>query len=218
MSLPVKVKAVIDFKEYERLKNMGLDLGCKGTDIKLVVQNDEMAEGELGAKIFNKSVDASCDDFGKKQVFAVEKGSVEKDDDDDDDDDGAGKESKHNDDGDNKEKNSSFKNLSALAPPAYRERTNKLLDALDLSDYQGGTFALDGQTYDYTALTDILSKLYGRGGRRKRATEEASSASEAKLGAFLDSISARKGLKKLVKNKRLFKKEENRNENWWKLI
>ena len=207
MSLPVKVKAVIDFPEYERLKNMGLDLGCKNTDIKLVVQNEKMAEGELAASIFNESVDATAADDGEKQVSAVEKNSIEEKSTEPDDGD--------NDDDGGEKQNSSFQNLSTLAPPAYRDRTSKLLEALNLSGYQGGTFALDGQTYDYNSLVAILNKLYGRGG--KKSLTKNSPAQEAKLDAFLSSISARKGLKKLVKNKRLFKKGEN-SEHWWRFV
>ena len=203
----MKVKAVIDFPEYERLKNMGLDLGCKNTDIKLVVQNEKMAEGELAASIFNESVDATAADDGEKQVSAVEKNSIEEKSTEPDDGD--------NDDDGGEKQNSSFQNLSTLAPPAYRDRTSKLLEALNLSGYQGGTFALDGQTYDYNSLVAILNKLYGRGG--KKSLTKNSPAQEAKLDAFLSSISARKGLKKLVKNKRLFKKGEN-SEHWWRFV
>ena len=197
----IKVKAVINFPDYQKLQQY---LGCKNSDVKLVCYDDDNnREGANGvpAQIFNKTFNILAESCGenKPTIDAVTETEEER------------AESLEA-----QEPEGSSQQLFRSVPSDYRDRAKKLLAALNLENYRGGTVSIDSQTYDFDSLADILEKLYG-----KKRISAANFTIDGRMSSFLNSIKSRKGLKKFVKNKKLLKKTEQEEENqassdWWK--
>ena len=197
----IKVKAVINFPDYQKLQQY---LGCKNSDVKLVCYDDDNnREGANGvpAQIFNKTFNILAESCGenKPTIDAVTETEEER------------AESLEA-----QEPEGSSQQLFRSVPSDYRDRAKKLLAALNLENYRGGTVSIDSQTYDFDSLADILEKLYG-----KKRISAANFTIDGRMSSFLNSIKSRKGLKKFVKNKKFLKKTEQEEENqassdWWK--
>ena len=195
----IKVKALIDFSSYQKLQQY---LGCKNSDVKLVCYDDDNVREKatnVATEIFNKTfnVTASPNGENKATIKAVTETAEER-----------------TENLEEQKPKGSSRSLFYDVPPHYREKAKKLLAALDLEDYQGGTVSIDSQTYDFDSLANILKKLYG-----KKRISAHDLPVDGRMLSFLNSIKSRKGLKKLVKNKKLFGKLEQEGEkslDWWK--
>ena len=209
----IKVKAIIDFPQYEKLQQY---LGCKNSDLQLVciTENGNSAnnvEKNVATHIFDKSFNVAGNGNDEQQKELPKLDAVTIPD-----------EPEKSDDHEKQ-----FRSLTSYVPPSYKNKAEKLFAALGLDSYDGGAFALDNQTYDYAALTDIINRLYGK----KRAHSAKTVTSDSRSESFINSITSRRGLKRLVKNKKVFrsknnitdnvavqKKDGRKQEDWWKFL
>ena len=91
----------------------------------------------------------------------------------------------------------------------YLKNVNKLLEKLELNNYDGGLYTLDGEQYTYEDLSQIMKLLFGP--TLKTANIDVS----GKALTFVKSLNER-NLKRYVKNKIVFK-FANSSFKWWNL-
>ena len=89
------------------------------------------------------------------------------------------------------------------------KNAKKLLEKIDLANYRGGVVTIDGETYDYPTLSQIMEILYGKTKKLHQMKLSGQSLT------FLKSLQER-NLKKYVKNKNVFKFVKSPYE-WWNL-
>ena len=199
----IKVKAIVDIKSYQKLQQY---LGCKNSDVELICYDDEnnREESNVGTQIFNRTFNVTAGSQAQQhqqnepivEAVADSADAVEKE----------------------MEKSEAqsvpFRSLTHHVPPNYQDKAKKLLAALNLELYEGGTVSVDGQTYSSDSLAEIFKKLYGK---KRPSTDDVST--DGRLASFLNSIESRKGLKRLIKNKKLLQKKhggEQSHVDWWK--
>ena len=197
----IKTKVLISYPEYQKLQQY---LGCKNTDVRLVCieQDKGTAENEVSTQIFNKSFNVDNDASASAAVeCGSEKATLES--------------TSPTEDLETAETNGiNVRPLISKVPDSYREKAKKLLSAFNLEEYNGGVISIDNSTYTYSVLVDIMNKLYGkkRFGARDLPLD-------SRTVSFLNSIASRKGLKKLIKNKKIFRIGKDgavKNSDWWK--
>ena len=181
-STDIKIKAVIDYPEYVKLKNClktnkkeNLAVKIANENLQLIPEKEEEQSGPVKASVFPGEEE-------EERKLSL-----------------------------GKEESPNFDLLSHVSSDC-RDKAENLLKNLNLSNYEGGLFNLDDQTYNYEELTDIIKLLYGKGISKKKLKLD------NKSNSFINSIKSRKGLKKFIKNKRVLNLQNTGSSSvWWNL-
>ena len=99
--------------------------------------------------------------------------------------------------------------LTKNVSDSYAKKANKMLQKVDLHNYRGGIYTLDGAQYNYDELAKLMEILYGRESKKKENMKIS-----GKNLTFIKALYER-NLKKYVKNKSVFKFVDT--GNWWNL-